>query len=374
MRPEIIPNLLNFTVATWKIVLYLGSVGMGFYTAVTTYWREGKTEKARSNAIWTGLSWAVGGVLGTTFLALPYWLVPDAAKHGGYVDLPLHTYGMAIAIGFIVAISLSAREARRCGIYPGESPPMNDEQREHAGNTVMDLAFWVLIAAIVGSRVYFILVNWGGPEGYGAHPGNILKFWTGGLVFYGGLLGSVGTSIWYARTHKINFLRLADVGMPTISIGQFFGRLGCLSAGCCWGRESPTGFPLGLKFPPGSLAYDTLVNERHSLPATALSTPALYPTQLMDSVGSLLIFLFLVSVVRPNKRYDGQVMLAWCFLYPLLRFSDEFFRGDTERGVYTSLHISAGQFTSMAIAIVALVMLFLLRRKAATDRLDPAPA
>jgi prolipoprotein diacylglyceryltransferase len=81
-----------------------------------------------------------------------------------------------------------------------------------------------------------------------------------------------------------------------------------------------------------------------------------------------------VTVVRPNKRYDGQVMLAWCFLYPLLRFSDEFFRGDTERGVYTSLHISVGQFTSMGIALAALVMLFLLRRKAGADALDPAPA
>ena len=71
MRPEIIPNLLNFTVATWKILLYLGSVGMGFYTAITTYLREGKTEKARSNAIWTGVAWGVGGVLATTFLRHP---------------------------------------------------------------------------------------------------------------------------------------------------------------------------------------------------------------------------------------------------------------------------------------------------------------
>ncbi|MHB8417047.1 MAG: prolipoprotein diacylglyceryl transferase [Myxococcales bacterium] len=375
MRPEIIPNLLNFTVATWKILLYVGSVVMGGYTAVTTWLREGKTEQARRHAVWAGLTWGVGGVLATMFFAVPMWLGPDSAKHGGYVDLPLHTYGMMIAIGFIVAISLSAHEARRSGIFPGQSPPMNDEERERAGNTVMDLAFWVLIAAIVGSRVYFILVNWEGPEGYGAHPENILKFWTGGLVFYGGLLGAVGASIWYARRHKVNFLRLADIGMPTVSIGQFFGRLGCLSAGCCWGKGAPTGFPLGLKFPPGSLAYDTLVNERHALPATALTTPALYPTQLIDGVGQLFIFFLLVAWVRPRKRYDGQVMLAWCFLYPLLRFSDEFLRGDFERGVYTSLHISVGQFTSMGIALVALALLFVLHRRAtAGETLHPAPA
>jgi phosphatidylglycerol---prolipoprotein diacylglyceryl transferase len=375
MRPEIIPNLLNFTVETWKVILYVGSIVMGGYTAVMTWLREGKTEQARRNAVMAGLTWAGGGVLATMFLAVPMWLVPDSLKHGGYVDLPLHTYGMMIAIGFIVAISLSAREARRCGIFPGQSPPASDEERERASNTVMDLAFWVLIAAIVGSRFYFIAVNWGGPEGYGEHPECILQFWTGGLVFYGGLLGSVAASIWYARRKGVNFLRLADVGMPTISIGQFFGRLGCLSAGCCWGKEAPAGFPLGLKFPPGSLAYDTLVNERHSLPATALHTPALYPTQLMDSIGSLLIFFILIAWVRPHKRYDGQVMLAWCFLYPLLRFSDEFFRGDIERGVYTSLHVSVGQITSIAIALVALGLLIVLRRRASAGQaLSPAAA
>ncbi len=373
MRPELIPHLLYFTVSTWKLILYVGSPVMGLYTAVTTWWREGKTQEARNRAVWTGLAWTVGGVAATKFFAIPYWLTADGLKHGGYVDLPLHTYGLMIAIGFIVAITLSAREARRSGIFPGQSPPMDDEARERAGNAVMDLAFWVLIAAIVGARVYFIFVNWGGPEGYGANPGNIFKFWTGGLVFYGGLIGAVSASVWYARRNGINFLRLADIGMPTVSIGQFFGRLGCLSAGCCWGRTAPAGFPLALKFPPGSLAYDTLVNERHVLSASAASTPPLYPTQLMDGVGELLIFLVLVGIIRPRKRYDGQVMLAWCFLYPLLRFSDELFRGDTERGVYTAIHVSVGQLTSVAIAALALVVLFVLRKRSGAA-VNPAAA
>ncbi len=364
MRPELIPHLLEFTVPVWKVLLYVGSVVLGVYSGVTAYFREGKTVEARGRAIWTALLWAAGGLAATSLFLVPRWLLPEAARTGGFVDLPLHTYGLAIAVGFIVAISLSANEARRSGIIDGQSPPLTEASRERAGNAIMDLAFYVLIAAIVGSRIMFIFVNWGGPDGYGAHPENILEFWKGGLVFYGGFLGSVGVSIWYARKHGINFLRLADIGMPAISIGHFFGRLGCLSAGCCFGRASPPSFPFGLRFPPGSLAYDTLVNERHVLSASALTTPALYPTQLFDSLGELAIFFLLFVVVRPRKRYDGQVMLAWLFLYPLLRFTDELFRGDTERGVYTSLHVSIGQLTSVVIAFGAIILFFVLRRRA----------
>ena len=374
MRPELIPHLLYFTVPTWKIVLYLGSIAMGIYTAIATWLREGRTAEARGHAIWGALTWSIGGILATTFLAVPYWLTPEAALHGGFVDLPLHTYGMAIAVGFIVAISLAAREARRSGIFANQSPPLTDLAKEKAGNAVLDLSFWVLIAAIVGSRVMFIIVNWGGADGYGAHPENIFKFWTGGLVFYGGFLGSIGVSFWYARKHGIDFLRLADALMPSVAIGHFFGRLGCVSAGCCFGRVTPPGFPLGLKFPPGSLAYDTLVNERHVLAASALTTPALYPTQLFDAVGELAIFFVLIALIRPHKRYNGQVMLAWLFLYPLLRFTDELFRGDTERGVYTALHVSIGQLTSVGIALGAVVLFFILRKRAASAGIEPLPA
>ncbi len=169
-----------------------------------------------------------------------------------------------------------AREAARNGIYPGETPPRNDQQRAHARDTVLDLAFWVLLSAIVGSRLYFIAVNWTGPEGYAEHPGNILKFWTGGLVFYGGFLGAVTASIVYAQRAKFNFIKLADLAIPTVSLGQFFGRLGCFAAGCCYGKPiSGALSAIGVKFPQGSLAWDALVNQRHTLAATPAHTDAL---------------------------------------------------------------------------------------------------
>jgi phosphatidylglycerol:prolipoprotein diacylglycerol transferase len=364
MRPEIIPHLLEFSVPAWTVILCLLSIAMGAYNGAMIYLREGKDDAARSRAIWQAALWAGGGVAATYFLIIPNLIAPDAAKHGGTYDLPLHTYGFAIALGFMLAISLSAREAARNGIFPGETPPRNDQQRAHARDTVLDLAFWVLLSAIVGSRLYFIAVNWTGPEGYAEHPGNILKFWTGGLVFYGGFLGAVTASIVYAWRAGFNFIKLADLAIPTVSLGQFFGRLGCFAAGCCYGKPiSGALSAIGVRFPQGSLAWDALVNQRHTLDATATHTDALWPSQLIDGGGQLLIFLFLTFFLKPRKSYDGQILLTWLFLYPALRFSDEFVRGDTERGVYTALHVSAGQLTSLFLMMVALGLLIWTHRR-----------
>jgi phosphatidylglycerol:prolipoprotein diacylglycerol transferase len=368
MRPELIPHLLEFDVTTWELALYGLSVALGLWTGFQTYRREGRTAKARSSGLWSAVTWGLGGVAVTRLLLIPYLILPEAERHGGRVDLPLHTYGVAIALGFMLAITLSADGAYHQGIFPGETPPRNEHQRLRAKNAVLDLAFWVLVAAIVGSRLYFIVVNWGGPEGYAAHPENILKFWTGGLVFYGGFLGAVAVSAVYARRHHLNFVRLSDIALPTVSLGQFFGRLGCLAAGCCFGKEVPEKLSgIGLKFPSGSLAFDTLANQRHELGGAATHTPPLYPTQLVDGGGQLLIFLFLTFYLAPRKRFDGQIVLAWLILYPLLRFSDEFLRGDVERGVYTSLHVSAGQLTSLALLLVTVPLYLVLRKRNAED-------
>jgi phosphatidylglycerol---prolipoprotein diacylglyceryl transferase len=374
MRPEIIPHLLEFHVQTWWVIFILASLGLGAYNGWLTYTRDGRDDKARAAGLTQAGIWAGGGILLTVKGIMPLLVIPDAAKNHDLYSLPLHTYGFAIALGFMLAIQLSAREAARSGIFPGHTPPLTQEERERAKNTVLDLAFWVLLAAIVGSRLYFIAVNWDGPEGYGAHPENILKFWTGGLVFYGGFIGAVTASILYSRRHKIDFLKLADLSIPTVSLGQFFGRLGCFAAGCCYGKEAKAPWEfIAVHFPQGSLAWDSLVNQRHTLAATELHTPGLYPSQLVDGFGQLIIFLVLTFLVKPNKRYTGQILLTWLFLYPLLRFSDEFLRGDIERGLYTSLQVSAGQLTSLALMLVSLGLLIYTHRRKTSGESELPP-
>jgi len=258
------------------------------------------------------------------------------------VRLPLHSYGLMLALAFTVAIWLAQREAVRVGQDP---------------QAVADISFWILVAALVGSRVYFILVNWNDYFGANAlvttRVGRIPRLfaiWEGGLVFYGGFIASTLAAWWYLRTKKIPFLPYADTLLPSVAFGQFLGRIGCFGAGCCWGRAADPHLPWGARFPPDSLAFQSLAQRPDPwrwIADDRLHTVALHPVQLYESAGELLLFVFLVFVLRPRKRFHGQVMAAWLMLYAVLRTTTETFRGDVERGVY--LGLGAGQWTSIAI-------------------------
>jgi len=277
------------------------------------------------------------------------------------VRLPLHTYGLLIASAFLVGIWLAQREGRRRGQNP---------------ERIADLSFWILVAALVGSRVYFILVNWGDYFGaralvatpFGRLP-RLLAFWEGGLVFYGGFIGAALTAWWYMRRAGMAFLPHADTLIPSVAFGHFLGRLGCFSAGCCWGEVAHRHLPWATRFPPVSLAYQTFANRDDPssfLAPDRLSTLPLHPVQLYESFGELAIFLVLVLVVRPRKAFHGQVLASWLLLYAVLRTLVELFRGDVERGIVLGLGV--GQWTSIAIfAVGAAIWAKARGRRAAPD-------
>jgi phosphatidylglycerol---prolipoprotein diacylglyceryl transferase len=264
-----------------------------------------------------------------------------AAKWGlldGPVSLPLHTYGLLIATAFVAGIWLAQREGRRMGLDP---------------ERIADLSFWILVAALVGSRVFFILVNAGDYFGEGAwvvtrfgRIPRLLAIWEGGLVFYGGFIGAGLAAAWYLRRHRMPFLLFADTLIPSLAFGHFLGRLGCFAAGCCWGGTCDPHLAWGAQFPPESLAYQSFAARTGGtafLSADRLHTLPLHPTQLYE----LALFALLVALVRPRKRFHGQVLAVWLMAYAVLRTVVETFRGDIERGVYGGLGV--GQWTSMAI-------------------------
>src|SRR5512138_1017733 len=293
-------------------------------------------------------------------------LVAVILWRGGYLEqdvkLPLHTYGLLVASAFIIGAALAQREAAKVGQDP---------------DRVADLSFWILASALVGAHVYFILVNheeyfgpdWLGRLGPWPWPKFLLPQ---GMVFYGGFIGAVIGAGWYMRRYQLPFLPYADTLIPSVAFGHFLGRLGCFGAGCCWGDVAHVHVPWLASFPRVSLAYQTLAGRPHPedfiAPGGATTLP-LHPTQLYESFGELAIFLLLVLVVRPRKRFDGQVLAVWLLVYSVLRTVVEMFRGDVERGVYFGL--GAGQWTSIAI-LTAGVLVWVLGRRATRARLAEA--
>ncbi len=126
----------------------------------------------------------------------------------------LHTYGVFIAMAFLSAIALALREARREG---------------EDANRILDLCFYVLVAAIVGSRILYVLINW---ATFRHDLFEIVRIWHGGLVFYGGFIGALVTALWYMKRKGLPLLRTADIMAPSIAFGLFVGRIGCFFAGC----------------------------------------------------------------------------------------------------------------------------------------------
>jgi len=137
-------------------------------------------------------------------------MFPILAK---FADITIHTYGVMLALGFLLAILAAMRHARRTGLDP---------------NLVLDLAFYILIAGLLGSRLFYVAGNW---DDFRNNPVEILMFWRGGLVYYGGLIFAFGVGVWYIKRNRLDFPRIADLLAPSIAIGQTMGRLGCFSAG-----------------------------------------------------------------------------------------------------------------------------------------------
>lgn len=290
--------------------------------------------------------------------------------------IPLHTYGLMIALGFLTAAHLSARASERyatmngLAFYLPGAPTLARAKKEGAGAVgkaarqhFLDLVLWIFVGAMIGARLLFIVVNWSGPNGYGENPARIFQVWSGGLVFYGGFIGAAVASVIYARRKRLNFRAVADIAIPGVALGHFFGRMGCISAGCCWGKVSDPNYFLGIRFPEGALAFkDMAADPQHQRFILEHGhTPALHPTQLYEGMGELGLF-FALLLIRKNKRFHGQVLTAWLGLYAILRLSIETFRGDWGRGMLVSwpandpLLLSTSQVVGVGMLVMAGVL------------------
>jgi phosphatidylglycerol:prolipoprotein diacylglycerol transferase len=167
-----------------------------------------------------------------------------------------------------------------------------------------------------------------------------LKFWYGGLTYYGGLLLAVPLGIWYARKHELDVRVVADVTAPVIMLGLFFGRLGCFFNGCCYG--APTSSWMGI-----------------DLPGHAESV---HPTQLYEAIATLALYLALHYIVRPRKRADGEVFAWMLVLYAVTRSLLELFRADPRGSLGP---VSTSQLISVPLAAFGLWAIARLRKSAA---------
>ena len=259
-------------------------------------------------------------------------MYPELIRIGTF---PINTYGVFLAIAFLVAILITVKLAERDGL---------------PRHKIYDLSLWMLLAGLIGSKIMMLFVE---PE-YRDNPWLLLSldFLRSGGVWYGGLLGGVLAGYLLMKRYQLPWWNTADAFAPGLAIGNFFGRQGCFAAGCCWGE--PTTLPWGVKF-------SELGHQVTGVPTDTY----LHPTQLYESFAMLLVFFFLFWLHK-RKRFSGQVILAYALLYSIIRFSIEFVRDDPRGdilGLTTLTGLSTSQMISIVIGVSALITFIIRRRR-----------
>ena len=241
--------------------------------------------------------------------------------------LPVHAYGLMLTIAFLVAIFGVGRIAKREGINFDD---------------IVDLAIWVIIGAVAGSRVayviteyrYFLTMPW-----YAV----FLVNW-GGLAFHGGLIGGFLAGFWFVSRKKLPPWKLADIAAPFIAVGYSIVRVGFLLNGC---------------------GYGTVTNLPWAMQCASKDTALRHPTQIYSMLGSLIIF-FILWRFRRHKQFAGFLFLLYVGLYSILRFIVEFFR----EGPHVFPWLSLAQLVCVILALIAFGIIWLAKNLKRRTKLD----
>ena len=256
---------------------------------------------------------------------------PELLRIGSFA---LPTYGVLLASGFLAALWLLRRRAPAYGVPP---------------DSAADVAIWLLLAGLVGAKLLLLVVE--GPRYLTSWDG-FVEFLRSGGVFYGGLLGAVVALAVMLRKKSIGFWTFVDMAAPSVALGHAIGRLGCLSAGCCWGRDCRL---------PWAITFTDPAAERNV--GVPLNVP-LHPTQIYEAAGLFVLCGVLVALGRP--RFKGQIFATYLGLYGLLRGTIEFFRGDP-RGAVLHGAVSTSQVIALGGILAALAIWGLNRKRAPVE-------
>jgi phosphatidylglycerol:prolipoprotein diacylglycerol transferase len=239
---------------------------------------------------------------------------------------------VAVAAGYLTAILWLKAQSKWMGL---------DEDR------FWRLIYCIFFGAVAGGKLLYWAVSY--RELLDGQL-RIIKDFRYGFVFFGGVLGSLAMG-WVARAWMgFDYLAVADYFGVALPFGQAIGRLGCLAAGCCYGR--PTRLPWGIAL--GGDPASVTPRELWGIP--------LHPTQLYESAADAAIGFFLWAVLLPRARRKelkpGTVFFSYLALYGAARFAIEFFRYD-DRGASLP-PFSVSQW--LALAAIAAAAALLARR------------
>lgn len=247
-------------------------------------------------------------------------------------SIKVYTYGFFIAVGFMAAVLYIIKMLKK-----SKDNIMTEDE-------FYTFLLYLLIAAIVGARLLYILIN---IKDFIAAPLDIVKVWQGGLVYYGGFVLSVIFAVIYTKKKSIPLAKLSDIVAPALPLAHMFGRIGCFFAGCCYGKHC-------------DLPWAVMFNDKNTL---ALKGVLLHPVQLYEAFGNLVIFILLHKYNYSGKKHAGGKTFAFYLIaYAALRFVLEFFRGDFRGSQLFGMSIA--QVLSIFIFVAGIIIIYKVSKNA----------
>jgi phosphatidylglycerol:prolipoprotein diacylglycerol transferase len=255
---------------------------------------------------------------------------PNLAQFGSF-NFP--TYLVINSLAFCLAIVWIFKRSLKAGLNQ---------------NAALDLSLTIMVAGFIGARAAHVLLE--EPKFYAMNLSMIFEFWHGGFVYYGGFFAAVLASSIFCKMRKCDFRAYADVFAPVVAGAYAIGRMGCLAAGCCFGR--PTTLPWGITFPLG---------------AEAPSGIKLHPTQIYFSLweAALCITILYLQKRKVFAAQQGQYFGLWLLLHAIGRAVIEQFRGDFRGQKIFNLSLSTWlSGLAVGLAIYMLVPIRFLTKEA----------
>src|SRR5215469_13218986 len=221
----------------------------------------------------------------------------------------IYSYGLMMALGFIVGDLLLSHECRRRGLNP------------ELGTAII---VWGAIGGLGGARIYDVFDNW---STYMSHPASII-FSGAGFVWYGGLFGGIVSTWLVARRYRVSFLTVADMCAAPLVLGMAFGRMGCqLSGDGDWGL--PSRLPWAMAYPRAIVGWgpeSVLKLDSHgNLVPGFFPGVRVHPTPIYEAILYAAIFWFLWSI-RKKVTLQGELLYLYLILVGAARFMVEFVR------------------------------------------------
>ncbi len=241
--------------------------------------------------------------------------------------ITIHSYGLLLAVSFLVAVIFARKRAVQFGIEP---------------DSMIDLGFYIAAISIVGSRGLYVILNHEEFAGRWLDAINIFQG-LGGLIFFGGFILAFIFTIYYVRKHRMNIWRVGDIIAPTIAVGLGITRIGCFLNGCCFGLLTTS--PLGIVFPSTSPAGSIFYGQH------------VHPTQLYSSLNGFFMAAILLLAEKRFRTFDGFTFWLFAVMYGVFRFGIEMIRYQ-EEWLLVPGGFSISQVISLITAAVGIVFLY----------------